>query len=321
MTTQVFRGKLGYEDVELGLGTFERYGPTGVLETITQLRASHIPILDALLLYEGTEVESALAEVRAIIDRVDFPETVQRVESLATAGWEGERYGGVGLLHGNIAEMTRRLVLPGVITMYGAATAPSGWLLCDGTAVNRVTYAGLFAIIGTTYGVGDGSTTFDLPDIRGRFPIGAGQGAGLTNRVLAATGGAETTDVEHAHTMTGHLHSTADFTLLIADMPSHDHGGVVGSAGAHTHNLTVYASGAGSQYGTIKQDSDDSGVSTAGYVVSDGAHAGHSITAEGGGTAHNHGNTGSTTDTMDNQGSTTQAIMNPFLALTFIIKT
>jgi len=63
-----------------------------------------------------------------------------------------------------------------------------GWLLCDGSAVSRTTYANLFTQIGTRYGVGDGSTTFNLPDLRGRSPIGAGlgtQGGTLTNRDIA----------------------------------------------------------------------------------------------------------------------------------------
>lgn len=57
----------------------------------------------------------------------------------------------------------------GAIVAYPAATAPTGWLLCDGSAVSRTTYATLFAIIGCAYGVGDASTTFNLPDFRGRF--------------------------------------------------------------------------------------------------------------------------------------------------------
>ena len=58
----------------------------------------------------------------------------------------------------------------GVIQMYAGTTPPDGWLLCDGSAVSRTTYAALFAVIGTTYGAGDGSTTFNLPDLRGLQP-------------------------------------------------------------------------------------------------------------------------------------------------------
>lgn len=94
---------------------------------------------------------------------------------------------------------------PGTIKAFGFSTVPAGWLACDGTAVSRTTYSGLFAAIGTTWGAGDGSTTFNVPDLRSRAPIGNGQGTGLTNRVLGTSGGAET------------------HTLTIAEMPSHTH--------------------------------------------------------------------------------------------------
>ena len=58
---------------------------------------------------------------------------------------------------------------------YGRQDAiPNGWLLCDGSAVSRTTYADLFDVIGTTYGPGDGSTTFNLPDFQGKGSVGAG---------------------------------------------------------------------------------------------------------------------------------------------------
>lgn len=60
----------------------------------------------------------------------------------------------------------------GIIEQYGGTTAPTGWLLCDGSAVSRTTYDALFAVISTAYGAGDGSTTFNLPDMRGRVPAG-----------------------------------------------------------------------------------------------------------------------------------------------------
>lgn len=62
----------------------------------------------------------------------------------------------------------------GSVAMYGGATAPTGWILCDGSAVSRTTYADLFAVLSTTYGTGDGSTTFNVPDCRGVFVRGAG---------------------------------------------------------------------------------------------------------------------------------------------------
>lgn len=94
----------------------------------------------------------------------------------------------------------------GAILQFAGSSAPANWLLCDGALVSRTTYSTLFGVIGTTYGAGDGSTTFKLPDLRGRVPIGAGQGSGLTSRVIAATGGAET------------------HTLTELELPAHDHG-------------------------------------------------------------------------------------------------
>jgi microcystin-dependent protein len=63
----------------------------------------------------------------------------------------------------------------GFIQIYVGSTAPTGWLLCDGSAVSRATYAALFGLIGTTYGAGDGSTTFNVPDLRSSLPVGTGQ--------------------------------------------------------------------------------------------------------------------------------------------------
>lgn len=91
-------------------------------------------------------------------------------------------------------------VPPGGMIFYGAATAPTGFLLCDGSLVSRATYATLFGIISTTYGAGDGLTTFGLPDMQGAFPLGkATSGTGST---LGATGG----DLDHTHTGPSHTH-------------------------------------------------------------------------------------------------------------------
>lgn len=88
----------------------------------------------------------------------------------------------------------------GSMVQYIATVAPNAsWKLCDGSAISRTTYASLYALIGTTYGSGDGSTTFNLPDLRGRVPVGVGTGAGLTARTLGATGGGETLPA-HTHT-------------------------------------------------------------------------------------------------------------------------
>ena len=79
----------------------------------------------------------------------------------------------------------------GSITAYGKETAPDNWLICDGRAVNRTAYADLFAVIGTKYGEGDGSTTFNLPNLKGRVPVGL-DGSDTDFNAIGKTGGEKT---------------------------------------------------------------------------------------------------------------------------------
>ncbi len=112
--------------------------------------------------------------------------------------------------HKNIVSPT------GSIVGFGANTAPEGWLICEGQVISRTAYATLFAVIGITYGAGDGSATFNLPNLKGRIPVGR-DAAQAEFDALNETGGAKT------------------HTLTTAEMPSHDHGapttnGINGSA-------------------------------------------------------------------------------------------
>jgi microcystin-dependent protein len=92
----------------------------------------------------------------------------------------------------------------GEIRMFGGNFAPMDWALCDGQLLNITQYEALFTLVGTTYG-GDGQITFALPDLRGRLPLHAGRGPGLSSRVLGAIGGTETV------------------TLTAAQLPAHTH--------------------------------------------------------------------------------------------------
>jgi microcystin-dependent protein len=110
----------------------------------------------------------------------------------------------------------------GSMTAFAGSTTPAGWLLCDGGAVSRTTYASLFSAISTTYGVGDGSTTFNLPDLRGRVPAGKDNmggtaanrltsgGSGITGTTLGAVGGAETHTLTTAQ-LASHTHASGVF--------------------------------------------------------------------------------------------------------------
>ncbi len=88
------------------------------------------------------------------------------------------------------ADVVSYLVPIGAVVMWGAAAAPTGWLILNGASLVRASYPDLFTVLGTTWGSADG-THFTLPDLRGRTPIGVGTGSGLTARALAATGGEE----------------------------------------------------------------------------------------------------------------------------------
>lgn len=140
----------------------------------------------------------------------------------------------------------------GVVLMYGVATAPTGFLLCDGSSQLRASFANLFTAIGTTYGSADG-THFNVPDFRGRAPVGTGTGTGggasgtglptggaaLTARALAGWNGEET------HTLTtpeipAHTH-TVNFTLN-----GGSGGHVIGTAGATDDQVTGSTGGGGS---------------------------------------------------------------------------
>lgn len=92
-----------------------------------------------------------------------------------------------------------------------------GWLLCDGSAVSRSSYAALFNEIGTRYGAGDGSTTFNLPDFRGRSPIGAGSGSGLTNRDINTKYVGEESHTQTVAEMPAHTHDIESFKSASTD--------------------------------------------------------------------------------------------------------
>lgn len=100
---------------------------------------------------------------------------------------------------------------------YAGSAAPTGYLLCDGAAISRTTYSSLFGIIGLTYGVGDGSTTFNIPDLRGRVIAGQDDMGGTSaNRLTNQTGGVDGGTL-------GAEGGAETHTLSTAEMPSHNH--------------------------------------------------------------------------------------------------
>lgn len=104
----------------------------------------------------------------------------------------------------------------GAILPYGGASAPSGFVLCDGSAISRTAYAALFAILGTAYGAGNGSTTFNVPDLKGRSPLGSGAGSGLTARTIGQSGG------EESHALSANENGQHTHAATVTD-PGHNH--------------------------------------------------------------------------------------------------
>jgi microcystin-dependent protein len=119
------------------------------------------------------------------------------------------------------------VIPPGTIAPFGGGTVPAGWLLCDGSIVSRSTYSSLFSAVGTVHGQGDGSTTFHLPDYRGRFLRGAdnmGTGAAgrdpdAASRTAANTGGATGNDIGSVQSdaMQGHRHGARSNPASLGD--------------------------------------------------------------------------------------------------------
>jgi microcystin-dependent protein len=193
----------------------------------------------------------------------------------------------------------------GAIIPYAGATAPTNWVLCNGAAISRSTYAGLFGICGTTYGAGNGTSTFNVPDLRNRLPMGTG-----TTFALGTTG-------------------TGSVTLSTNNMPSHNHtlSGTADSAGSHGHSLSGSVGSAGTHSHSVGNQGGRSdllatgGTSAAtsgsGSTGSDGDHS-HSMSgsADAGG-SHSHSLSGSTGS---NGSGTAFTTTGPYQALQYIIR-
>ena len=175
----------------------------------------------------------------------------------------------------------------GEVKAYGGSTAPSSYMVCDGSPLSRATYANLFAVIGTLYGIGDGSTTFNLPDFRGRALLGAGAGPGLTTRTLGETGGTESV------------------SLAVDQMPVHTH---VVNDPQHHHAITD----PGHVHSSVVASSNVTTGTSAGGVTS--GNTGSAVT----GISINDASTGITL--ADAGGTTAVSLMQPWAVVNYIIR-
>ena len=134
------------------------------------------------------------------------------------------------------------LMPTGSLMPYAGSSAPTGYLLCDGAAISRTTYATLFALVGTTYGAGDGSTTFNIPDLRGRVIAGQDDmGGSSANRLTGLTGGVD-------GDVLGGSGGAETHTLSTAELPAHNHNLPVDGTGGAYDGESLTATG-GSEAG------------------------------------------------------------------------
>lgn len=191
---------------------------------------------------------------------------VPLIGSQVVVAVEDDRFSNVYMVYPNLAVILEsgggggeepppeevQYVPSGSIMQFAGASVPSGWLLCNGDPVSRTTYANLFTAIGTTYGVGNGTTTFNLPNLKGKVPVGRDSSITAFN-TLNNQGGAATR------------------TIAVANLPAHNHG-----LNSHTHTISHghTASGSGGSHNHT--------------ATSSGGFHGHTGSATTTGSTHNH---------------------------------
>jgi microcystin-dependent protein len=210
----------------------------------------------------------------------------------------------------------------GTIMAFAGSTAPSGWLICDGSAVSRTTYSNLFSTVSTNYGAGNGSTTFNLPDLRGRTIFGMDNMGGTAANRLTTTSGI------NANNTLGATGGSQSVTLSTTNLPSHNHtfsgNTVTTSDNSHSHNYNDayfaenFSGGVGgnARYGIGAASDNDNNFY---WRTSSNTHSQSPSNINTSTETHNH--TVTPTGTIGNTGSGTAfSPLNPAIVLNYIIK-
>lgn len=212
-----------------------------------------LPLGNPLKIVKGTEIDTEFNNIAtAVATKADLLSPVftgTPTAPTAASGTSTTQLATTAFATASISPFT------GSMLMWPTATAPTGFLLCNGALVSRATYAALFAIVGTIFGAGDGSTTFTLPDYRNKTVLGAGD-----LYTAAATGGSkDAVVVSHTHTATtdtvgNHVHNVQGTRVGVAYNAGGSEGTLAGTAygtinanteaaGSHSHSLTTASTG------------------------------------------------------------------------------
>lgn len=229
----------------------------------------------------------------------------------------------------------------GLVSPFAGSSAPAGWLMCDGGAVSRTTYSVLFALINTTYGAGDGSTTFNLPDLKSRSIIGVGAGtkvatfASRSSNVITVTGLTSAANNEFQtgqavvyHTtgnvITGLSNDTTYYIIkvtnttfsLATSLANAQNGTVISLSGDGTGTQTF------TKTLTARTLADTGGEENHAMDINELLSHTHATNANynGGTDGGSAGATGQAAQNSPTGGNVAMNVMNPFLALNFIIK-
>ena len=197
----------------------------------------------------------------------------------------------------------------GAISQWLGSTEPtsSGWKYCNGQAISRTTFSELFSQLGTSYGAGDGSTTFNLPNFIDRVAIGSD-----STYTLGGVGGSATQNISHTHTLGAHIHNTTSHTHT---GPSHTHGasalGVFGNTGGPSA-LDGLGNGGGTSTPSTSHTHNQGTLDVTGTTDADGTGATGSAAPD---------TSTPSPDATGSGGSSSVSVVQPYLAVRFIIYT
>ena len=225
----------------------------------------------------------------------------------------------------------QQLTPSGSIMQYAGTAAPTGWILCDGSAVSTTTYATLYGVIGSAFNTSGGQSapaagTFRVPLLTGRVPVGR-DASNVAFDVLGETGGSSTSVASHTHT-DGTLATASAAANITLNGGNHSHTGSSGNAGSHSHTIQ-YSQGPSATHSHSIADRVAAGPNNQNYtadlsLLSTAPDHSHSVTVAAGGTGHSLSDANHSHDVTGSTGAAsaeaTNGNLQPYIVVNYIIK-